>query len=93
MSTGSGPVSRAALILAVSVTAAAFAAVLLILGIYFADSTPHPGLYWLALWGFPTGFVLMCLYVGLGPVRRRARQMRQSPDSTDTLSARTASIQ
>lgn len=66
-----GPVSRAALVTAVIVTAASFAALLLILGIYFAQGTPHPGLYWTALWGFPLGFALMCLYMVLNLGRRR----------------------
>lgn len=66
-----GPLSRAALILAVAVTAASFAALVLILGIYFAQGTPHPGLYWTALWGFPLGFSLMCVYVVLSLGRRR----------------------
>lgn len=66
-----GPISRAALVAAVTVTAASFAALLVILGIYFAQGTPHPGLYWTALWGFPLGFALMCVYVVLSLGRRR----------------------
>lgn len=66
-----GPISRTVLVIAVAVTAASFAALLLILGIYFAQGTPHPGLYWTALWGFPLGFSLMCVYVVLSVGRRR----------------------
>lgn len=66
-----GPFARAALVLAVVVTAAAFTSLMVILAVYFAQGTPHPGLYWTALWGFPLGFALMCVYVVTGPVRRR----------------------
>ncbi|WP_150461949.1 hypothetical protein [Nesterenkonia ebinurensis] len=58
-----GPVARTSLLLGVSITAASFAALLIILGLYFAEAIPHPGLYWAALWGFPVGFALMCLYL------------------------------
>ena len=56
------------------ITAASFASLVLILGIYFAQGTPHPGLYWTALWGFPLGFALMCGYVLLSLGRRRRQR-------------------
>ncbi|WP_300343594.1 hypothetical protein [Nesterenkonia sp.] len=71
MSSAPGPASRATLLVGVAVTASAFAALLVILGCYAAGSDPHPGLYWLTLWGFPAGFALMCLYVLLSVARRR----------------------
>ncbi|TLP74060.1 hypothetical protein [Nesterenkonia sphaerica] len=63
--------ARACLISGVTVTALSFAALLSILGFYFADSVPHASLYWIALWGFPAGFVLMCLHMVLNLKRRR----------------------
>lgn len=67
-----GPVARTSLLLGVAVTAVSFAALLIILGLYFADTTPHPGLYWAVLWGFPAGFVLMCGYL-LATLKTRRR--------------------
>lgn len=67
-----GVVPRAALSLGVIATAVSFIALLAILGSYFAGSVPHEGLYWLALWGFPAGFVLMCLYMVINLRKRRA---------------------
>lgn len=66
-----GPVSRAALVLGVAITAISFVALLVILGLYFAQIVPHAALYWVALWGFPVGFALMCTYVLLSLGRRR----------------------
>jgi hypothetical protein len=66
-----GVLSRASLILGVCVTALSFIALIAILVFYFSGMVPHAGLYWAALWGFPAGFVLMCLYIMLSLGRRR----------------------
>ncbi|GAA1808760.1 hypothetical protein [Nesterenkonia flava] len=63
--------ARLCLILGVVVTAASFVALLVILGFYFAGSSQHPQLFGTALWGFPVGFTLMCLYVIFSLGRRR----------------------
>lgn len=67
-----GPAARISLLLGVAVTAVSFTALLIILGLYFAEARPHPGLYWAALWGFPVGFALMCGYL-LATLRTRRR--------------------
>ncbi|NDK32740.1 hypothetical protein [Nesterenkonia haasae] len=64
--------SRASLVLGVIISAASFIALIAILGFYFAGTVPHPGFYWAALWGFPIGFVLMCVYLLINLGRRRA---------------------
>ncbi|WP_120003221.1 hypothetical protein [Nesterenkonia muleiensis] len=66
-----GPAARASLILGVVITAVSFIALLVILGLYFADIIPHQSLYWATLWGFPAGFALMCLHLLLSLGRRR----------------------
>ncbi|GAB3850209.1 hypothetical protein [Nesterenkonia populi] len=72
-----GPVSRAALILGVIITAVSFVALLVILSLYFVETTPHAALYWLSLWGLPLGFMLMLSYVLLALRRRQhARRLR-----------------
>ncbi|GAB3190778.1 hypothetical protein [Nesterenkonia suensis] len=79
MSTTAAPASaRAVLFLGVAITAAAFVALVLILGLYFAEADPHPALYFTALWGFPLGFVLMITSVlqAMGRRRRRAAAAR-----------------
>lgn len=78
MSSVPSPAARATLFVAVAITAAAVASVLLILGVYFAGGSPHPALFWAALWGLPAGFVLMCGYVGLDLRRRRRLRTRTS---------------
>lgn len=75
LSADRSPLARAVLILGVVVTAASFIALLLILGLYFAQITPHASLYWTALWGFPAGFALMCTYMLITVARRRRRQL------------------
>ena len=67
-----GVLSRASLILGVIITTVSFFALIAILGFYFGGTVPHAGLYWAALWGFPVGFVLMCLYLLINLGRRRA---------------------
>lgn len=75
MSTTSAPAaSRAVLLSGVTVTALAALALAVILGLYFAEADPHPGLYAAALWGFPLGFVLMIVYVLQAMARRRRRR-------------------
>lgn len=54
-----------------AVAAASFAAVLVILGFYFAGHTPPAVWFWVALWGFPVGFLLMCTAMMVSLVRRR----------------------
>ena len=73
-----GPASRTVLYLAVAITAAAVISVMVILGVYFGEGTPHPALFWTALWGLPVGFFLMCGYVVLG-LRRRRRLDAHAP--------------
>ncbi|TLP98274.1 hypothetical protein FEF26_05640 [Nesterenkonia salmonea] len=68
-----GVLSRASLILGVIITGASFLSLITILGFYFAGTVPHSGLYWAALWGFPLGFVLMCVYLLINLGRRRAQ--------------------
>ncbi|GAA3059042.1 MULTISPECIES: hypothetical protein [Actinomycetes] len=78
MSTTSAPAaSRAVLLLGVIITAASAVALALILGLYFADAEPHPGLYFTALWGFPLGFTLMVVHL-LESMRRRRRRAATS---------------
>ncbi|WP_022873610.1 hypothetical protein [Nesterenkonia alba] len=75
MSTDSSPgsfLARALLVTGVVVTTVAFLALLTVLGLYFAEQTPHPGLYWVLLWGFPVGFLLMIGYMLLNLRSRRA---------------------
>ncbi|GAA1182899.1 MULTISPECIES: hypothetical protein [Nesterenkonia] len=66
--------ARAVLFLGVAITAAAFVALALILGLYFAQADPHPALYFTALWGFPLGFALMIAHVLQAMGRRRRRR-------------------
>lgn len=73
-----GPLPRAALLLAVVVMTVSFAALLIILALYFAQTTPHPVFYWLALWGIPVGFALMCIYM-LMRLGGRRRLYAQQP--------------
>ena len=68
-----GSAARVSLALGVVLTAISFAALLTILGLYFAGVTPHPSLYWAALWGFPAGFALLCFNLLLTMGRRRHR--------------------
>lgn len=68
--------ARSVLRVGVVLTALSFVALLVILGLYFAEIDPHPGLYWTTLWGFPLGFALMCTYV-LTAVARRRRTWNQ----------------
>lgn len=75
LSAAPSPLARAVLILGVVITAASFIALLLIIGLYFAQITPHASLYWTALWGFPAGFALMCTYMLITVARRRRRQL------------------
>lgn len=74
-----GPVSRAALILGVIITAVSFAALLVVLALYFVETVPHASLYWLSLWGLPLGFVLMVSYVLLALRRRQHARRLQVP--------------
>lgn len=69
-----GPAARVSLILGVVITALSFVALLVILGLYFADTTPAASLYWVTLWGFPVGFILMCAYLLLS-IRGRRQQL------------------
>ncbi|NLS09938.1 hypothetical protein HGQ17_07970 [Nesterenkonia sp. MY13] len=71
MSSSASPLLRAILVLGVIATAVSFAALLVILGMYFTPSDAHPALYGTALWGFPVAFVLMCTYMMLSLGRRR----------------------
>lgn len=82
------PAARASLILGVTVTIISFAALLAILGLYFAETTPPASLYWAALWGFPAGFVLMCLHLLLTiGSRRRGTRTEPAVPGTPTQSS------
>lgn len=59
--------------LGVVITVLSFIALLTILGLYFAEVTPAASLYWVALWGFPVGFILMCVYLLLNIRGRRQK--------------------
>ncbi|GAA1454945.1 hypothetical protein ACFP47_12160 [Nesterenkonia lacusekhoensis] len=66
--------ARALLLAGVAITAASLLALVAILGLYFAEADPHPGLYFTALWGFPLGFTLMIAYMLMAMSRRRRRR-------------------
>lgn len=59
-------------VLAVGVvlTAVSLVALVWLLAAYFAGAPSHPGLYALSLYGMPTGFALLLLYVILAAIRR-----------------------
>lgn len=69
----SAPAIRFATLAGALITAVSFASVLVILGFYFAQSTPHAVWYWIALWGFPVGFALVCASMLMALARRRIR--------------------
>ena len=66
--------ARALLLAGVAITAASLLALVAILGLYFAEADPPPGLYFTALWGFPLGFTLMIAYMLMAMSRRRRRR-------------------
>ncbi|QCU78772.1 hypothetical protein E7744_11945 [Citricoccus sp. SGAir0253] len=70
-STEASPWLRLLLIAGGALTAASFAALVLLLASYFLQVTAWPVFYWFGLYGLPLGFALMLAYVVAKAVLRR----------------------
>lgn len=64
------PLLTGVLAVGVLLTAVSLVALVWLLAAYFAGAPSHPALYGLSLYGMPTGFALLLLYVILAAVRR-----------------------
>jgi uncharacterized membrane-anchored protein len=67
---GGSALLTAVLVVGVVLTAVSMVALVWLLAAYFAGAPSHAALYGLSLFGMPTGFALLLLYVVLSAVRR-----------------------